>query len=117
MEEKPGNVRDNVEAPLRIGVHNSGKSDAEETPNQPKSIDVCIVMDITGSMNHWLSAAKNTALSIAQRIRRACPKSEYRLGTTPCPHYRYCPQSVLIRVFILILQGLWDTVTWGMMTG
>jgi hypothetical protein len=46
----------------------------------PRSIDLVIVMDVTGSMGTWIAAAKDTAIKIAEETRANFPDVSFRLG-------------------------------------
>ena len=52
----------------------------DEVRNAETTIDVCILMDCTGSMERYIEAAKRTSVRTAQEIKTELPKARYRLG-------------------------------------
>lgn len=58
----------------------AGPSKTGADGTQPPSIDVCLLIDATGSMSTWIEAARATALSTAEQIRAKVPGAKYRLG-------------------------------------
>ena len=53
---------------------------AVESSEGKTSVDVLILMDCTGSMGHWIQAAKTESVSIATDIRKEAPQAKFRLG-------------------------------------
>ncbi len=64
--------------------------------NQPKLVDVCILMDITGSMNSYIRNARDSVLDAFDALRSMYPSCEFRLSFIGYRDYEDEEQFIVI---------------------
>ena len=63
---------------------------------QPKLVDVCILMDITGSMNSYIRNARDSVLDAFDALRSMYPNCEFRLSFIGYRDYEDEEQFIVI---------------------
>jgi hypothetical protein len=71
-------------------------AEAVQVDNAKLSIDVCILMDCTGSMAAWIEASKTTALSVARDLKARMPNALYRIGFVGYRDYGDTPRFITV---------------------
>jgi hypothetical protein len=78
------------------GAGAAAMAEAVQVDNAKLSIDVCILMDCTGSMAAWIEASKTTALSVARDLKARMPNALYRIGFVGYRDYADTPRFITV---------------------
>ncbi|KAI9012392.1 hypothetical protein DFJ74DRAFT_683737 [Hyaloraphidium curvatum] len=76
MPEKPAEINNRANDLLRAVRGNM--SGIEQARKRVQSVDICFVIDCTGSMQHWIDRVKETVTEILDRIRALYPDTQLR---------------------------------------